>query len=135
MSGTLRDLTAGFNGSEGSWTPPNLLAGDMEVITTHLPLAASTAVQQFQVLAFVGGVLVPYDDTDDAGAEEAYAIAVQAAASGTQRDIPVFIGGFFNHEALVWPAGADTLAERREAFRAKNQNILIGPIPAVRANG
>lgn len=47
----------------------------------------------------------------------AIAIAAQASPSaGTGPYLPVFVGGVFNHEALVWPAGVATLAQRKMAF-------------------
>jgi hypothetical protein len=36
---------------------------------------------------------------------------------------PYYSGGSFNHEALVWPAADDTLAERRVAFNGSNINV------------
>ncbi len=36
---------------------------------------------------------------------------------------PYYSGGIFNHEALVWPAADDTLAERRAAFNGSNINV------------
>lgn len=136
MSGTLRNLTAGFT-SEGTFSMPNLFAGEQDVITTSLPLAASTAVSKNQVLSLnTSGNLVPLDPAQTDGREIMVAIAVEAAASeGSVRNIPVYIAGFFNHAALVWPAGAalDTFAERRAAARLSPSNINIGELGAVRA--
>lgn len=39
---------------------------------------------------------------------------------------PYYSGGFFNHAALVWPAGAPTLAARKAAFLGTN--ISIGSV-------
>ena len=56
-------------------------------------------------------------------------IAVEAADSSVSvRNIPVYVSGFFNHAALGWPAGANTLAERIAAF--SRTTIKIGAIPA-----
>jgi hypothetical protein len=133
MSGTIRDVTAGFSSSEGTFTPDNLFAGSAEVVTTTLPLAASTAIAARTVLALnTSGYLVAYDDTAVDSKATAVCISVEAAASsGSVREIPVYVGGCFNHEALVWPAGANTLAERRAAFQ--RTNIVIDKIPAVRS--
>jgi len=138
MSGTVRSLLAAFT-SEGTYTPPNLFAGEQEVITTALTLKASTAVLKNAVLALNASnqLVVLNPDGADATASEAIpvAIAVEAAASGSARLIPVYIAGFFNHEALSWPAhnAVDTLAERQAVFRTSPSNINIGSIPAVRA--
>lgn len=44
--------------------------------------------------------------------------AMDTSASGTNEDTfaPYYVGGFFNHEALSWPASVTTLAARRAAF-------------------
>lgn len=36
---------------------------------------------------------------------------------------PYFTGGTFNHQALVWPASIDTLAERKLAFAGSNIGV------------
>ena len=136
MSGTLRDLTAGFNAAEGTWTPDHLFAGEQDVVTTSLPLAASTAIAARQVLALnAAGELVVLDPAGTGGTATnaiAVGIAVAAAASvGSVRNVPIYVGGCFNHAALGWPAALDTLAERRNAFI--RTNITIESIPAVRA--
>ncbi len=110
-----RDLAA--NGNEGSFTPFQLLAGEKELVTTIGQAAAATVWAKYQVLALVAGLLVPYDDTAETGAEVAYAIAAQPKlATAAAASEPIFVGGCFNHAALVWPAGADTFAERQAAF-------------------
>ena len=133
MSGTLRNLTAGFTANEGTYTPPNLFAGEAPIITTTLPLAASTAVVAGQVLAKnASGNLVLHVPAAEDSTAVAVAIAVTAAASsGSVQNIPVYVGGFFNHEALTWHADTNTLAERKAAF--EGTPIIIGAIPAVRA--
>lgn len=134
MSGTLRDLTAGFNASEGTYTPPQLFAGEQDIVTTSLPLAASTAVAARQVLAFnSSNNLVVFDPAGAAPTNVAVAIALEAAASsGSVREIPVYIGGNFFDGALGWPAATNTIALRRAAFA--RTNITITPLGAVRAD-
>lgn len=36
---------------------------------------------------------------------------------------PSFVGGIFNHEALVWPASLDTLAKRKAALAGTNIGV------------
>ena len=138
MSATMRNLTAGFT-TEGTFRMPNLFAGEQDVITTSLPLAASTAVEKNMVLALNGsGNLIPLVAAPTEGNEVQgvpVAIAVEAAASeGSVRNIPVYIAGFFNHEALVWPSGTalDTFAGRLTRMRSGTRHINIGTLPAVR---
>lgn len=46
---------------------------------------------------------------------------VDATTPGTS--LPYFTGGVFNHEALVWPAGLNTLADRKRAFDGTNIGV------------
>ncbi len=120
-----RDLAA--NGNEGTFTPFQLLAGESDIITTVGNAAAATVWAKYQVLALVAGLLVPYDDTSSAGAQTAYAIAAQPKiATAAVSSEPIYVGGVFNHQALVWPAGADTFAERQAAFA--RTNVVIDKI-------
>ena len=121
MSGTLRDLTAGFS-SEGSYTPPNLFAGEQDIVTMSLPLTASTAVTLYQVLALnAAGTLVVLDPAGTGGTATnaiAIGIAVEAAASsGTVRNIPIYVGGNFNHAALGWPAASSARRHHQPPVR------------------
>lgn len=101
----------------------DLFAGEMPVITDQ-GVIGSSAVAQFQVLMYGAsgdaGKLVPWDNT----AGTAVAIAATALAANTALG-PIYVGGFFNHQKLVWPAAADTYAERRAAF-SKDGTIRIG---------
>jgi len=51
--------------------------------------------------------------------------AMNTSVTGLNRSAfcPYYIGGIFNHEALVWPAGVDTLAARKAAFEGSNLNV------------
>jgi hypothetical protein len=134
MSGTLRSLVADFDSAEGTYTPPNLFAGEAPIITTNYTLTASTAISAGQVLAIdpATGYLVVVVPAATDGTEIARCIAVEAVASNASAiSIPVYVGGFFNHAALTWPAAWDTLAERKAAF--EGTDIHIGAIPAVRS--
>lgn len=52
-------------------------------------------------------------DNVDIG-NEVVGIAAQAVPAATPGAyFPMFVGGVFNHEALVWPAGIATLAQRK----------------------
>jgi hypothetical protein len=67
--------------------------------------------------------------TDVTGAETVptgnpVAIAAQAVPStSTGPMLPIYTGGVFNHEALVWPAGVATLAQRRAALAGTNLGV------------
>lgn len=64
-----------------------------------------------------GGTLSDVDAIEGVPSGQAVAIAAQAVPSTTPGAyLPVFVGGIFNHEALVWPDGIGTLTERKAAF-------------------
>lgn len=103
----------------------DLFAGEMPVVTDQ-GVIGSQALAQFQVLMYGASgdanKLVPWDNTPGT----AVAIAATPLAANTALG-PIYVGGFFNHQALVWPAAADTYAERRAAF-SKDGTIRIGKL-------
>lgn len=124
-----RDLVGGIE-SVGSFEPLQLWAGEMPIITDHGTAKDGTTLAKYAVVARdAQGFLVAHDPAGTAGtASNAIAVGILAqpvAASGANVDVPMFVGGFFNHEALVWNAATDTLAERVAVF-AGLQTIRIG---------
>lgn len=66
---------------------------------------------------FTGATLVDVLATEESPTGNAVAIAAQPVAAATPGAyFPVFVGGIFNHEVLVWPGGVSTLAQRKAAF-------------------
>lgn len=67
--------------------------------------------------AVSGATLTDVGASEVVPSGDAVAIAAQAVDAATPGNwLPVFIGGVFNHEALLWPAGFITLADRKAAF-------------------
>jgi len=57
------------------------------------------------------------DAAEDIPNRNAIAIAAQAVPATTPGTwLPVFTAGVFNHQALLWPAGLQTLADRKAVF-------------------
>lgn len=112
MAGSYPDLLAHGVEDAGRFDQFDLYAGSGPWNTSQMQASDGLAIQQFEVLAVTAGKLVAY-----ASGATAVAIAAQpvdAATPGTF--VPVFLTGGFNHEALVWPAGINTLALRQLAF-------------------
>lgn len=100
----------------GSYQPVHLFAGSADIVTDNFPVGAALA--QYQVFAVnAAGAAVPHDPAATDGTEKAVGIALYAADSGS---VVGYIGGDFNHEALVWDASLDTLAKRKAAFLRTN---------------
>jgi|SRR6476620_11121445 hypothetical protein len=117
MAGSYPDLLAHGVEDAGRFDQFDLYAGIGPEATTEMQVADATAIEQFQVLALVSNKLVPYDPAATTPVQTAFAIAAQPMDAATPgKFIPVFVAGGFNHEALVWPAALDTLAERQAAF-------------------
>lgn len=93
--------------------PIDLFAGELKV-TSNRAKAGASAIQQYQIISLAeDNTVVPFDPTDaDMTADGIAAVAVAAG-----QDCPYFTGGDFNHEALVWPAGVTTLAQRKQIFK------------------
>lgn len=96
--------------------PFELYAGESDIVTDQI-VTGATPLLQFQVAMLVGGVHVPWDGTPGA------ATAIPAQPIPANSIGPAFTGGVFNHEALVWPVAADTLAERKGAFNGTNIGV------------
>lgn len=119
------DLVGGIE-SVGTFEPAQLWAGEMPVITDHGTVASGVTIAKYQVVARVSGYLVAHNPGGSGAVTIPIGIAAQpVTAPSADTDIPIFVGGFFNHEMLVWHASTDTLAERRAAF-AELSTIRIG---------
>lgn len=128
------DKSLAGSGTLGDYTPVQLFAGEQDVVTDRALCAAGLIFAQFEVVAVdATDQIIKYDPAAAAGAPEGQPVgallhAMNTSATGTNEPswCPYYSGGFFNHEALVWPAGTDTLAQRKAAF--KRTNISIGTV-------
>lgn len=100
----------------GTFAPVQLYAGEAPIITGDYELA--TDVVKYQVVAVdATGKVVEY------AADLELVIASQPGVTGDR--IAFFEGGYFNHEALVWPESLTTYEERRAVFGSSG-SIKIG---------
>ena len=114
-----KDLAAGGT-IEGSYTPLPLFAGDAPVVTEEgVVTLPDGVVAKHTVLGRETGtgLLVGLGQPTIVGGDVAVGILTQSVNT-TDADVPVayYTAGFFNHEALVWPATHDTLEKRKAAF-------------------
>lgn len=110
----------------GTFTPDQLYAGEADIVTTQgVVAAAQGALEKNQVVALVGGNLIPYDKENGvAGSNVPYGVLPHALADlAVDQDTPVIIGGVLNFDALV--ADGQTYAGLRKAFADANSNIVI----------
>ena len=129
MAATDKDLAS----SElvGTTTILQLFAGEMDVVTEEGIVDAGVLAKYTVVgkIAATGKLIVLTPGASD-GSEKAYGILTQAVdATSADVKVGVYIGGFFNDAALVWPINAayDTLIERQAAF-AGSSMIRIGTV-------
>jgi hypothetical protein len=105
------NLLAGGLTDLGRFDPFDLYAGESKIVSSQFQAVDATAIRQFAMLEMnAAGRVV------EATTGKIVAIAAQpcnATTPGTW--IPVYIGGVFNHEALIWPAAATTLGLRKKA--------------------
>lgn len=129
-----KDLAA--SGTEGSYAPPQLFAGEAPITTTPGIVKSGQVLAKYTVLAKdVNNKLVPYNPaaadvavtggatSQTAKAPETRAVGILATAidtsgTGSNADTSVayYSGGAYNAAMLVWPAGANTLQLRKAAF-------------------
>jgi len=118
--------TLAGNGTQGGYEPFHLFAGEKEIVTGQRGVPANTAFEQFEVAVDNAGVLAKYTGQADV---TLVVVAQPIASSATPPAMaPVYLSAFFNHEALVWPAAVDTLAERQAAFHGSEIEVgrLLG---------
>lgn len=119
MAGSYPDLLAHGVENAGRFDQFDLYAGESDIVTGQAQMTDDEAAEQFTVLAMAAGKLTAYTGTGTAHAIAAQPI--EAATPGVY--VPIFTGGVFNHEALVWPAGTNTLALRQQAFAGTNIGV------------
>mgnify|MGYP001947998560 CR=1 FL=1 len=104
------------------FTPTDLFGGEADIVTGTGTIAAGNTVAQYEVLGQLTatGEYVPYNPAGEDGSQNAVAIANQAidASAGAVKG-PIYLGGVFNPDALVWPEGA-TDAQKATAFSGTN---------------
>jgi len=109
------DLASGAD-AVGTLSPVNLWAGDDDVVTGEMVIASGLTFAKYEVLARnAAGEAIKFNPAGSAPDNVAYGVAAQPTT--VAGNVPVFLGGCFNHTALVWPAsGMGTYALRQSAF-------------------
>jgi membrane-associated protease RseP (regulator of RpoE activity) len=124
------------NGDHGTFTPTQLFAGDKDFVTEPATFKSGEgAFVQYEVasLEVATNKIVKLDATVVDGTEvPGYVVMQPVDSTAADKQGPVAIEGFFNHAALVWPAGTalDTFAERH-ALLAKsyaNPGVRVGTL-------
>jgi len=76
-----------------------------------ITIAKSSSAITVSGATLTGGTV---DSTRPLSTGKAIGILGAPATSGVK--VPFYVGGFFNHEVLVWPSMINTLAQRKAAF-------------------
>lgn len=121
------DKTLAGTGDLGSFTPEQLFAGERQIVTTRGTFTTGLVFAQFEVVGVDadGKFTKLADATGEAHFVTAHAIDTSATGYNAEADGPVYEQAVFNHEALVWPADANTLPERQAMFRRGNPKITV----------
>lgn len=113
---------AGGETALGTFTPVQLFAGEAPIVTGDYECAINVVKYGVYALNTTGKV----STFNPAATDIAGVAAVIASQDGVTGDrIAFFEGGYFNHEALVWPAALTTYDARRAEF-ASTGTIKIG---------
>jgi hypothetical protein len=108
----------------GTTETEQLYAGERAPVTTFGTLLTGVNYAKYTVLGkFTSGANIGKLTTLTPAATDGtqFAVAILAQPLNTispagDRRAPIFEGGVFNHQVLVWPAAIDTLLERVAAF-------------------
>lgn len=104
-----------------SGTTVTLTAEDIGTAGNSITIAEGVTSASFTVS---GATLSGGNAAGDVPTGQAIGIAAQAVAAATPGAwLPIFTGGVFNHEALVWPGGLQSLDERKRAFDGTNIGV------------
>ncbi len=118
MSVIDKDLAMGEVVGTVTYTP--LFAGDAPVVTEEAILDTGNLAKYTVVGKITAtGKIVQLTQGASDGSQIAYGIMTQAAnASSADQKVGIYVGGFFNDAALVWPDHADysSLIERQALF-------------------
>lgn len=119
MAGSYPPLLAKGVEDAGRFDQFDLYAGESDIVTGQAQMKDDEGAVQFLVVSWSSGRLTAYPGTGTA-----HAVVAQPIDASTPGGwVPIFTGGIFNHEALVWPEGFDTLAERQQAFAGTNIGV------------
>lgn len=121
------DDLAGYREQQGQ-RPLQLWAGDAQIITDAFQKAnADDTFAKYEVIALdSNGRAIKYNPDGEGDAKTPRGFIAQPIKAGDAH-VQVFVGGYPNHEALVWPASLDTFEKRRQAF-VNNGSMFIGKL-------
>lgn len=115
-----------------TYTPDNLLAGHADVITDVVTIASSAALTRGAVLGKItsGGKYQLSASAAGDGSETPVAILAEDAdaSGGDVTNVPVYIAGEFNQDAVTLGTG-HTVASVKDALAQKGV-FLKDPVPA-----
>lgn len=115
---TINDIHMASGPNQDAYVPPVLRAGDGDFNTQPAIVLADSVLQQYQVVARITatGKVVPFDPAAATGAEKAIGVTAYAVdATGADVEAAIYVSGYFNTDALVWPAGI-TAPKKAAAF-------------------
>lgn len=127
------DYSPAASGNLGAYVPFQLLAGETEVVTQRDTFLTGHAMAAYTVVGRItaSGKLIPVVTAASDGSQVPVgilAVPLDTSSAGLNADAigPYYVGGAFNHEALVWPTGVTTLAARKALF--DRTGIVIGDV-------
>jgi hypothetical protein len=104
-----------------SGTTVSLVADEIGTAGNAITIVEGVTSASFTVSA---ATLTGANAAEDVPSGDAIAIAAQPVPAATPGAfLPIFTGGVFNHEALVWPVGLATLEQRKRAFDGSNIGV------------
>jgi len=133
---TINDIHMASGPNEEAYVPEQLRAGDGDFLTrSEVFETGHGVIAQYTVVAreTASGKIVPWDPASaDAGTAVALGVTCYAVdTTASDVDAAIYVGGFFNTDALVWPVGA-TDAQKTAAFDGTNitHRTLWKSVPA-----
>ena len=118
----ISNTRAGFNNSEGSFTPDGLAAGDFPIRTLKVTIASGTNAVRGSLLGSItasGKYVVSAAAAGDGSQTPKAILAEDVDATGGDKEGIVYVSGDFNATALTYGAG-HTAASVKDGLRDAN---------------
>lgn len=115
---TINDIHMASGPNQDAYVPPALRAGDGDFKTVPVTVLTGEVLAQYEIVARVtaSGKVVAYDPAAVTGAESPIGITCYAVdATSADVEASIYVSGFFNTDALVWPSGI-TVPQKAAAF-------------------
>lgn len=110
-----------------SYTPISIFAGEQDVVTVPAVVETGQTLTKLQVVAKdpAGNLVAVNPAAADTTKIPVGIISQDVTTTTATSPVAIFIQGFFNYNALTWPASITTLAQAQALMATAPSGVLI----------